>query len=102
VNAAQLGALRVLADRMLADGDTTAAGQWLRSPRRKDWTKVRHLLSASGTDALWTWLQTSPPADLAGRLRLDALCWVLTETARAQVRALQDGGHTESGEGGPV
>jgi len=38
---------------------------------------------------LWTWLGITPPADVAERVRLDALCWVLAETSRAQARARQ-------------
>lgn len=102
VTAAQLGALRVLADRLLADRDITAATQWLQGPRRKDWKRAARVLTGppqpDQADPLWEWLRTTPPADVAGRVRLDALCWVLAEVARAQVRALQaqaDAGQSE-------
>ena len=89
--AAQLGALRVLADRLSADRDTTAAEQWLRGPRRTEWGVARLVRppEPGQTDALWTWLGITPPAEVAERVRLDAVCWVLAETSRAQARARQ-------------
>ncbi|MGH3910461.1 MAG: RAMP superfamily CRISPR-associated protein [Pseudonocardiaceae bacterium] len=102
--AAQLGALRVLADRLLADRDTTAAQQWLQAPRRKEWKVVRRMITSEPgqADALWEWLEITPPADVAERVRLDAVCWVLAETARAQVWARQAQESTEPGKEEPA
>lgn len=89
--AAQLGALRVLADRLLADQNTTAIEQWLQSPHRRDW-KVTTLLRVpepGKADPLWAWLERTPPAGVAESVRLEALCWTLAETAKAQVRHRQ-------------
>jgi CRISPR-associated protein Csx10 len=90
---AQLGILRLLADRFAMSGDPTAMLSWIRSAqtrRATAWPPAQlNLLKrlAEQREDLWRLLDCQPPSDIRPRLYPHALASLLAEVARSKTLA---------------